>query len=165
MKKFDLNHVLEHQTRRGVITTPNNNENDDEIVKFIETPIEQQQQNEVEIEENNKKRICNCNATMQQYTQKCPSKYQEDISSICGSKSSNADADSGYYSDVKLNESISSQCSSSIQQHQSVLPRHNYNTRYYAAVNAPVTFCKLNNCLSASSNCTCDLDLNQIEND
>jgi hypothetical protein len=164
MKKFDLNHVLD--TSRGVITTPNNNnETDDEIVKFIETPIEQQQQqqNEIEIEENNKKIICNCNATIQQYTQKCASKHQEDISSICGSKSSNADADSGYYSDVKLNESISSQCSSLIQ--QSVLPRHNYNTRYYAAINTPVTFCKLNYCLSASSNCTCDLDLNQIEND
>jgi hypothetical protein len=122
----------------------------------------------------NKKIICNCNATIQQYTQK----KSEDISSICGSKSSNADAESGYYSDLnfKLNDSLSSNNSSTFfnnheqqqqqQQQQTVLvPKHNYFTRYNAAaiITTPSS-CKLN-CSSASSNCTCDLDLNQIEND
>ena len=135
--------------------------NDDNLVKFIDVvdiveqqPIDQQVQHEQKI-------ICNCNATMQQYTQKVSVKQPEaDISSICGSKSS----DSGYYSDLnfKLNDSLSS-CSSSIvtnhhhhHHHHHALPKHNYFTRYNAA-----TGCKLN----CSSTCTCDLDLNQIEND
>ena len=50
-------------------------------------------QEQEEMVNNNKKTICSCNATIQQYTQK----KQEDISSICGTKSSNADTESGYY--------------------------------------------------------------------
>lgn len=151
----------------------------DKLVNFIDivdqTKIKNQQQEPMDseysknleaISDTDKKIICNCNAAMQQYTQKVLTKQhqqqQEEISSICGSKSSNADADSGYYSDLnfKLNDSFSSSSSfPQHHQHQTVLPKHNYYTRYNAAAS-----CKLN-CSSASSNCTCDLDLNQIEND
>ena len=146
---------------------------DDNLVKFIDTAVVDSTTN-IEI---NKKIICNCNATIQQYTQKKQQQQQqEDISSICGSKSSNADAESGYYSDLnfKLNDSLSSNNSSIFfnqhhhqQQQQTVLPKHNYYTRYNAAITTHpslVVACKLN-CSSTSSNCTCDLDLNQIEND